>query len=190
MAGGCGRRRGGRARPAGLRRHPRPARRTRRGRSRRPGPCPPRPRAPCGRWCPPDTVDEVAKALRSGERAALLLGGTRAAGGRAARRRAASRSATGAALLGETFPANLERGAGHPGGGAARPTSPRWHRPSSRACAIWCWSTPVAGLVLRLSGQGERPGPARAAPSTRWPVRAKTRRAHCEALADAVGRAR
>jgi acetolactate synthase I/II/III large subunit len=76
------------------------------------GPCPPRPR---GRstLVPGDTVDEVAKALRSGEKTALLLGGS------ALRERglqAASRVATGAgaALLGETFPANLERGAGIP----------------------------------------------------------------------------
>ncbi len=62
---------------------------------------------------PPDTVDEVAKALRSGERTALLLGGRalRADGLHAAGRVAGT---TGAALLGETFPANLERGAGIP----------------------------------------------------------------------------
>jgi acetolactate synthase I/II/III large subunit len=60
-----------------------------------------------------DTVEAVAKVLRSGEPAAILIGGP------AVRRRglvAASRSATatGAKLLGETFPANLERGAGLP----------------------------------------------------------------------------
>jgi acetolactate synthase-1/2/3 large subunit len=60
-----------------------------------------------------DTLDEVAKALRSGERTALLLGGgaVRARGLRAASRVA---GASGALLLGETFPANLERGAGLP----------------------------------------------------------------------------
>ena len=76
------------------------------------GPCSPRPkRRPA--LVAPDTVEEVAKALRSGERAAILLGGTAL---RAAALHAASRvaSATGAALLGETFPANLERGAGIP----------------------------------------------------------------------------
>ncbi len=76
------------------------------------GPCPPRPR---GRPAvvPTDTIEEAAKALRSGERAALLLGGgaLRADGLQAASRVAAT---TGAALLGETFPANLERGAGVP----------------------------------------------------------------------------
>ena len=62
---------------------------------------------------PADTVEEVAKALRSGEKAALLVGGRAM---RADALQAASRVAvsTGAALLGETFPANLERGAGIP----------------------------------------------------------------------------
>ncbi len=76
------------------------------------GPCPPR---PPGRpsVVPADTIDEVAKALRSGERSALLLGGAalRAGGLYAASRVCAT---TGAKLLGETFPANLERGAGIP----------------------------------------------------------------------------
>jgi acetolactate synthase-1/2/3 large subunit len=76
------------------------------------GPCPPR---SVGRRTvvPADTIDEVAKALRSGERTALLVGGSalRADGLQAASRVAVT---TGAALLGETFPANLERGAGIP----------------------------------------------------------------------------
>jgi acetolactate synthase-1/2/3 large subunit len=76
------------------------------------GPCPPRPR---GRptVVPADTIAEVAKALRGGERCALLLGGSalRADGLQAASRVAVT---TGALLLGETFPANLERGAGIP----------------------------------------------------------------------------
>ncbi|MDQ1434504.1 MAG: acetolactate synthase large subunit, partial [Actinomycetota bacterium] len=60
-----------------------------------------------------DAVDLAAKALRSGEPAALLVGG------HALRERgliAASRiaQATGAKLLCETFPARLERGAGLP----------------------------------------------------------------------------
>ena len=76
------------------------------------GPCPPRPRGRAS-MVPADTIDEVAKALRGGERAALLLGGRalRADGLLAASRVA---STTGAALLCETFPANLERGAGIP----------------------------------------------------------------------------
>ena len=76
------------------------------------GPSSPRPRGRAS-VVPSDTVDEVAKALRSGEQAALLLGGTalRPEGLRAASRVA---TAAGAALLGETFPANLARGAGIP----------------------------------------------------------------------------
>jgi acetolactate synthase-1/2/3 large subunit len=60
-----------------------------------------------------DTVAVVAKALRSGEPVALLLGG---AAVREPGLRAASRVgvATGAKVLGETFPARLERGAGIP----------------------------------------------------------------------------
>jgi acetolactate synthase-1/2/3 large subunit len=62
---------------------------------------------------PGDVVDAIAKALRSGEPGALLLGGA------ALRERglvAASRvaTATGAKLLAEVFPARLERGAGIP----------------------------------------------------------------------------
>ncbi|MEU3462699.1 acetolactate synthase large subunit [Streptomyces sp. NPDC006733] len=58
-------------------------------------------------------VAAAAKALRSGEPAAILLGGgaTREAGLLAAARIAA---ATGAKMLCETFPARLERGAGLP----------------------------------------------------------------------------
>lgn len=60
-----------------------------------------------------DTIESVAKALRSGEPAAILVGGT------ACRERAllaASRvaAATGATVLCETFPSRLERGAGVP----------------------------------------------------------------------------
>ncbi|MFZ0665608.1 MAG: acetolactate synthase large subunit [Acidimicrobiales bacterium] len=60
-----------------------------------------------------DVIEGVAKALRAPGRSALLLGGT------ALRRRsleAAARicASTGAKLLGETFPAVMERGAGIP----------------------------------------------------------------------------
>jgi acetolactate synthase I/II/III large subunit len=76
------------------------------------GPHPPRPRSRAT-LVPADTIEEVAKAMRGGERAALLLGGSalRADGLHAASRVAMT---TGAALLSETFPANLERGAGIP----------------------------------------------------------------------------
>jgi acetolactate synthase I/II/III large subunit len=76
------------------------------------GPCPPRPRT-ASPTVAASTLDDVAAALRSGERVALLLGGTalRAPGLRAASRIS---GASGALMLAETFPANLERGAGIP----------------------------------------------------------------------------
>ncbi len=60
-----------------------------------------------------DVVETIAKVLRSGEPAAILLGGTacREHALVAASRIAAS---TGAKVLCETFPARLERGAGRP----------------------------------------------------------------------------
>jgi acetolactate synthase-1/2/3 large subunit len=60
-----------------------------------------------------EAVAVVAKALQSGEPVAIMLGNTvvRERGLRAASRIAVS---TGAQLLGETFPARLERGAGLP----------------------------------------------------------------------------
>jgi acetolactate synthase-1/2/3 large subunit len=59
------------------------------------------------------TIDEIAKILRSGEPAALLLGGTslRRPGLMAAARVC---EASGAQLLSETFPTRLERGPGLP----------------------------------------------------------------------------
>ncbi|HVC42340.1 MAG TPA: acetolactate synthase large subunit [Candidatus Saccharimonadales bacterium] len=61
----------------------------------------------------PATLADAAAALRSGENAALLLGGSalRERGMRAASRIA---GATGAEVLAETFPARVERGAGIP----------------------------------------------------------------------------
>jgi len=76
------------------------------------GPVPPHPRRRPS-TVPAETVDEVAKALRSGERAALLLGGSalRVRGLHAAGRVS---EAAEAALLAETFPAAMERGLGIP----------------------------------------------------------------------------
>jgi acetolactate synthase-1/2/3 large subunit len=62
---------------------------------------------------PDATIEEVAKALRSGERCALLLGGT-ALRARALRAAGQVSDRTEAALLCETFPARLERGDGLP----------------------------------------------------------------------------
>ena len=60
-----------------------------------------------------DMVDAVAKVLVSGEPCALLVGGSATcAPGLVAASRVAN--ATGAKLLGETFPARLQRGAGRP----------------------------------------------------------------------------
>jgi acetolactate synthase-1/2/3 large subunit len=75
-----------------------------------PAPPPPAPILPTGDG---GTVDRVAAALRSGQPAALLVGGT------ACRRPALTAAARvvagiGAKLLCETFPARLERGAGIP----------------------------------------------------------------------------
>ncbi len=69
---------------------------------------PPAPRAPDG-----DAIEAVAKALRSGEPTALLLGG-RALRAGAQRAAHAIAAACEAKVLGETFPTRLERGAGIP----------------------------------------------------------------------------
>jgi acetolactate synthase-1/2/3 large subunit len=61
----------------------------------------------------PDVVDEVARVLRSGGSAALLLGG-RALRAPALRAAAKLSAATGVKLLAEVFPTRVERGAGLP----------------------------------------------------------------------------
>ncbi|HXY28124.1 MAG TPA: acetolactate synthase large subunit [Acidimicrobiales bacterium] len=76
------------------------------------GPVPPHPVARPA-TVPAETVEEVAKALGSMERSALLLGGT-ALNSRGLHAAARVTEATGAALLAETFPAAMERGAGIP----------------------------------------------------------------------------
>ncbi len=122
------------------------------------GPCPPRPR---GRPAvvPADTIDEVAKALRSGERAALLLGGRRPA------RRRAARSQPGGRDVGRrcswarpSRPISNEARASRRW--TAWPTWPRWRRPSSTGSAPRPGRRQVAGVLLRLPGQGQRPGAA------------------------------
>jgi acetolactate synthase I/II/III large subunit len=76
------------------------------------GPAPPPPRRRASSAAPA-SVEEIAKALRDGGRAGLLLGGNALD---EASLRAAGRvvAATGARLFGETFPARLRRGAGLP----------------------------------------------------------------------------
>src|SRR5690606_34096666 len=75
------------------------------------------PAAP-GAPAPPAAVDAghveaLAKVLRSGEPACLFLGGT-ALGERGVRAAARVAAATGAKVLGETFPTRVERGGGLP----------------------------------------------------------------------------
>lgn len=69
---------------------------------------------PARRAVEAEAVEAAAKALRSGEPAALLVGGTVTADGEALRDGARICAATGARFLAETFPARLERGAGIP----------------------------------------------------------------------------
>jgi acetolactate synthase-1/2/3 large subunit len=76
------------------------------------GPSPPLPRA-LPSIVPAATIEEIARVLRSGQRAALFLGGT-AVRARALHAAGRINEATGAPLLGETFPARLERGTGIP----------------------------------------------------------------------------
>ena len=61
-----------------------------------------------------DVVEAAAKALRSGEPAALLVGGSVVAGERGLAAAGRVAGAAGAKLLAETFPARLARGAGLP----------------------------------------------------------------------------
>jgi acetolactate synthase-1/2/3 large subunit len=73
----------------------------------------PAPAVPAPARVPDEVIGSAAAALRSGEPCVILLGGE---GMRRAGLAAASRvaRATGARMLGETFPARLERGAGLP----------------------------------------------------------------------------
>ena len=79
----------------------------------RTGPCPPRPRRATSRRARPTRSTRWPRrcARASGPRSSSAGSALRADGLQAASRVAAT---TGAALLGETFPANLERGAGIP----------------------------------------------------------------------------
>lgn len=72
----------------------------------------PLPRAPA-RIAADDVVEDIRDALRSGGRAALLLGGA-ATYGPALRTAGRIARATGATLFAEAFPTRLERGAGAP----------------------------------------------------------------------------
>jgi acetolactate synthase-1/2/3 large subunit len=78
-----------------------------------PGPAPVGP-VPAPRPVGDEAVAEAAKALRSGEPAALLVGGAAVSAARGLVAASRIAAATGAKLLCETFPARLERGAGLP----------------------------------------------------------------------------
>ena len=135
-----GRRGRRRARPARAGRHAHPARRHLVGRRRR-GRRKPR-AAPPPRRVAADTVEPVAKALRGGRTGGAAARRAARCASRACAPRPAIAARLGAKLLGETFPARLERGAG-----PARRRPPRVPRRvrgrcSSRACATSCSSTP------------------------------------------------
>ena len=157
----------------------------------RPRPARRRSRVPRGRRrVPRDASSEAAKALRSGRAGGAPPRRPGAARGRACEAASRVAAATGARLLGETFPANLERGAGRPGRGAAglpgrvRPGPARRRAPPGpgRGQVRRCRSSPTrarpsdlvpGGLhVHTLAGPGEDVAGA------------------LEALADAVGRRR
>src|SRR5215213_4782288 len=123
------------------------------------GPAPPMPVTPPAP-VPAEAVAEAAAALRSGEPAALLIGGA-ATRGPALRAAARIAAATGARLLHDTFPARLERGAGVP---AAQPlpylTEMATEALAGLAHLVVCGTqAPVAffaypGLPSRLAGPG------------------------------------
>ena len=107
-----------------------------------------------------DRVEAAAAVLRSGEPTALFVGG-RVVRGQALRDAAAISAASGARLLCETFPARLERGAGVP------PVERLGYLAEFAAAQLGRVGAPhpgrrrLTGVVLRLPGQGQRPGARR-----------------------------
>ena len=141
------------------------------------GPCPPAPHgSPHPRWRPKRSMG-VAKVLRSGEPSALFLGGSalRARGLHAASRIS---GASGAPLLAETFPANLERGAGIPAVDRLGYLAEFAQAQLAGIAAPGPGRRKVPRLVLRLPGQAQRPrtpGLHRAHPGAARGGRAATR---------------
>ena len=122
---------------------------------------------------PEGAVEAAARALRSGEPAALLLGGA-ATRGPALRAAARIAAATGARLIHDTFPSRLERGAGDPARGAPPLPDRDGHRGAGRPGPPRRLRHAGAGRVLRLPRPAEparRPGDRR---STCSPGRART----------------
>ncbi len=136
------------------------------------GPCPPR---PVGRRTvvPADTVEEVAKALRSGERTALLLGGSALRADGSARRQPRRRHDRGRAA-GRDLPGQPRARRGHPGRRAARLLRRDGAGPARRRAPPDPRRHDIARLVLRLPGQSQRPGPRRLHGAHARPRRART----------------
>ena len=143
--------------PARLRRHPRPAGgrllvrvvarvRARRGHRTARVSCRPTPSRRWPRRC----------AAASAPRCSWAASALRADGLQAASRVAAT---AGAALLGETFPANLERGAGIPAVERLAYLAEMAQAQLDGVRHLVLVDADVAGVLLRLPGQGERPGP-------------------------------
>ncbi len=190
---GPGRRRGRRRRrrgrgrdgPAGLRRHPRAAG----------GLVVVR----VGRWAVPAPAVPAAGGgpaghrRRRGQGLAFRRAGRPPPGGVGGPRRPASHAAsrvaaaTGAALLGETFPANLERGRRHPGRRAAGLPGRDGTGPARRRAAPGAGRRQVPGVVLRLSRTRRATWSRPAAPCTRWPDPGEDAAGALDALAEAVG---
>ena len=137
-------------------------------------PAPPGPPRPPS-VVPEPVIEEAAGALRGGRDAAqrpaacvILLGGAalRRPGLEAASRIAA---ATGARLLGETFPARLERGAGLPGLERLAYLAGVRAVTAGRDPAADPGGRERAGVLLRLPGPAQLAGARTAARCTRWP---------------------
>ena len=90
----------------------------------------------------------------------LFLGGT-ALSERGLRAASRISVATGARLLAETFPARLERGAGLPGVDRLAYLAEMAEAQLAGVDHLVLARRPLAGVVLRLPGPGQRPGPTR-----------------------------
>ena len=123
------------------------------------GPCPPRPR-PGAPSSPTDTVDEVAKALRLGRAGGAPSGRA----GPASRRPACGqpgRRNDRCCAVGRDLPGQPRTRRRHPGGRPAGLPGRDGPGPTRRRAPPRPGRRQVARVLLRLSGQGERPRPRR-----------------------------